>query len=169
MLTQTSVQAQVIADTFRAAFAAQKIGEFSVEMTSPEGSTRGGALAMQHILLKAPTGLSLVVGRVNAPERKATLRTFYAVQQLHQQRFQKPVSFEAAAYDGMLETAKSLIGAFGVEIILTDSTGRDPGLDLTTGYVPTSAVAARRPLGVWIAAVGLLTLGVAGVIWALVR
>ena len=123
-LTQTSEHAQVIADTFRAAFAASKVGDCVVEMTAPKDSTRGGALALQHITLKAPTGLTLVVGSVNAPAKAAQIRSFAAVSTLHEERFHKPVTFDAASYEAMVETARSLLSAFGVELSVTDDGAR---------------------------------------------
>jgi hypothetical protein len=168
LLTQTSVQAQVIADTFRSAFAAKKLGDCTVEMTSPTDSTRGGILAMQHITLKGTTGLSLVIGRVNAVEKKATMRTYYAVGRLFQDRFKKAPPFEQPAYDEMVTTAKSLLTAFGVEVELTDSTGQEPGLDLTRGYkAPTYDEASGRKIWPWVAGIVVLALGLAVLVYVL--
>lgn len=168
LLTQTSVQAQVIADTFRSAFAAKKLGDCNVEMTAPTTSTHGGALAMQHITLKSAGGLSLVIGRVNAVEKKATMRTFYAVGRLFQERFKKSPSFEQPAYDEMVSTAKSLLAAFGIEVELTDSTGQEPGLDLTRGYrAPAYEESKAKKLWPWIAGIAVLVLGVSVLVYVL--
>ncbi len=172
LLTQTSVQAQVIADTFRSAFAAKKLGDCSVEMTAPQDSTRNGALALQHITLKGPTGLSLVIGRVNAPEKKATMRTYYAVGRLFQDRFKKSPPFEQHAYDEMVSTARSLLTAFGVDVELTDSTGQEPGLDLTRGYIPPKygdEGGGGRKLWPWVAGIAVLVVGVGALAYVLTR
>lgn len=169
LLTQTSVQAQVIADTFRSAFAAKKLGDCSVEMTAPQESTRNGALAMQHIMLREPAGLSLVIGRVNAPEKKATIRTYYAVGRLFRERFKKAPPFEQSAYDEMVSTARSLLTAFGVETELTDSTGQEPGLDLTRGYIPPKydSESKGRKIWPWVAGSSVLVLGVSVLVYVL--
>ncbi len=171
LLTQTSVQAQVIADTFRSAFAAKRLGDCNVEMTAPQDSTRNGALAMQHITLKGPTGLSLVIGRVNAPQKKATMRTYYAVGRLFQERFKKSPPFEQPAYDEMVSTARSLLSAFGVEVELTDSTGQEPGLDLTRGYIPPKYgdEGGGRKIWAWVAGIALLVVGVGALAYVLTR
>ncbi len=168
-LTQTAVQAQVIADTFRSAFAAKKLGDCSVEMTAPTETTRGGALAMQHIMLKGATGLSLVIGRVNAVEKTATMRTYYAVGRLFQDRFKKAPPFEQPAYDEMVATARSLLSAFGMEVELTDSTGQEPGLDLTRGYTAPKYDHDRGGKNVWpwIAGISVLVLGVGVLLYVL--
>ena len=167
-LTQTAVQAQVIADTFRSAFAAKKLGDCNVEMTAPTESTNSGALAMQHITLKNGSGLSLVIGRLNAVDKKATMRTYYAVGRLFQDRFKKTPPFEQPAYDDMIKTAKNLLSAFGIDIELTDSTGQEPGLDLTRGYrAPNYADEKKRVIWPWIAGIAVLVLGVGVLVFVL--
>ena len=64
ILTQYATHANTIADTFRAAFAKTKVGTHSVEMTAPQDSTKGGLLALQHVMLKPETGMGLVVAGV---------------------------------------------------------------------------------------------------------
>jgi hypothetical protein len=120
VLTQFSGFANTIADTFRAAFKTSKVGEHAVEMTAPEGSTHGGLLALQHVTLKPPTGMTLIVGTVNAAEKRAEIRSYAHVNRVHEERFKKKVPFAEAAYGEFLEKAESVLSAFGLEVKVTD-------------------------------------------------
>jgi len=120
VLTQYSTHANMIADTIRAAFAKTKIGDYSVEMTAPEDSTKGGLLALQHVILKPATGMALVVGTVNAGDKRAELRSYAHVAKVQEERFKRPLSFDAPAYALFLEKAGSVLGAFGIETNVND-------------------------------------------------
>jgi hypothetical protein len=121
LLTQFSGHANTIADTFRAAFAKHKIGGCSIDMTAPEGSTHGGLLALQHLTLHASDGLNIVVGTVNAQEKRAELRAYDVVAKIYEERFKKPVPFARPEYEGFVERAKPILGAFGLEVAVTDA------------------------------------------------
>jgi hypothetical protein len=90
------------------------------------------------------------------------------VGRLFQDRFKKTPPFEQPAYDEMVKTAKSLLSAFGVEIELTDSTGQEPGLDLTRGYkAPDYDDDKKRAVWPWIAGIAVLVLGVGVLVFVL--
>lgn len=121
ILTQYSAHANTIADTVRAAFAKTKVGDHTVEMTAPEGSTKGGIEALQHVTLKPPAGMVLVVGTVNAGEKRAELRSYSHVARVNEERFKKPLPFDEPSYAVFLEKAEAVLGAFGIETKVTDA------------------------------------------------
>lgn len=121
ILTQYSSHANTIADTVRAAFTKSRVGTHSVEMTAPEGSTKGGLLALQHVTLKPETGMAMVVGTVNAGEKRAELRSYAHVAKVNEERFRKPLPFDEESYKAFLEKAESVLGAFGIETKVTDA------------------------------------------------
>jgi hypothetical protein len=168
VLTQVASHAHTIADTFRAAFAKTKLGEHGVEMTAPEGSTKGGLLALQHITLRSPTGLSLVVGTVNAIETRAELRSFAYVGKTHEERFKRPIDFDAAAYDAFLEKARSVLAAFGLEITVLDAPA-SPAAAEAAEEEPLSEPPGARPPYVLIGAAVVFALLAALALWAAVR
>lgn len=121
LLTQYASHANMIADTFRAAFAKTKVGTHSVEMTAPQDSTKGGLLALQHVTLKPDTGMALVVGTVNAGEKRAELRSYAHVDKVNKERFKRDLPFDEASYQAFLEKAESVLAAFGIETVVTDA------------------------------------------------
>ncbi len=121
VLTQYASHANTIADTFRAAFTKTKVGTHAVVMTAPTDSTKGGLLALQHVTLKPETGMALVVGTVNAGEKRAELRSYAHVAKVNEERFKRPLPFDQASYDAFLEKAEGVLGAFGIETKVTDA------------------------------------------------
>lgn len=121
ILTQYASHANTIADTFRAAFARTKVGDLAVEMTAPTDSTKGGLLALQHVTLKPETGMALVVGTVNAGEKRAELRSYAHVAKVNEERFKRPLSFDEPSYKAFLDKAEGVLGAFGIETRVTDA------------------------------------------------
>jgi hypothetical protein len=163
VLTQYSSHANTIADTFRAAFAKTKVGDHTVEMTAPEGSTGGGLLALQHITLKPESGMALVVGTVNAGEKRVELRSYAHVAKVNMDRFKRPLPFDEASYDAYLEKATSILGAFGLEVKVAEPPPQDAASDPpSTGPAP-----ARRswlPIAMIAVAIGLAIVG-GGAAW----
>jgi hypothetical protein len=121
--THYSSFAHIIADTFRAAFAQAKLGDSAIEMTAPEGSTKGGLLGMQHIKVQTPEGMTLVVGKVNAGEKRAELRSYALLSRVNEERFNRPLAFDGPAYAAFLETAEGVLAAFGVDVQVVDEDG----------------------------------------------
>lgn len=155
VLTQYSTHANMIADTVRAAFAKTKIGDYTVEMTAPEDSTKGGLLALQHVILKPATGMSLVVGTVNAGDKSAELRSYAHVAKVQEERFKRPLSFDAPAYALFLEKAGSVLGAFGIETNVNDVL-RDNAPSFAEELKPKRS---RLPIYVGIALVLVVVIG----------
>lgn len=120
VLTQYASHANTIADTFRAAFTKSKVGPFSVVMTAPTESTGGGLLALQHITLVPASGMALVIGTVNAKDKRVELRSYAHVARMHLERFKNEVPFDEAAYGELLEKAEGVLGAFGLDTSVTD-------------------------------------------------
>jgi hypothetical protein len=121
ILTQYASHANTIADTFRAAFMKTKVGTHTVEMTAPTDSTKGGLLALQHVTLKPETGMALVVGTVNAGEKRAELRSYAHVSKVNEDRFKRPLPFDEASYETFLDKAEAVLGAFGIDTKVTDA------------------------------------------------
>ena len=121
ILTQYASHANTIADTFRAAFTKTKVGTHTVEMTAPTDSTKGGLLALQHVTLKPETGMALIVGTVNAGEKRAELRSYAHLSKVNEERFKRPLPFDEASYKTFLEKAEGVLGAFGIDTTVTDA------------------------------------------------
>jgi hypothetical protein len=127
MLTEFSGHANTIADTFRAAFAKHKVGGCKIDMTAPEGSTHGGLLALQHVTLHPAEGMSIVVGTVNAQEKRAELRAYPFVARVYEERFSKRLPFARAEYEGFVEKSRPVFAAFGLEVVIADAPPAPPG------------------------------------------
>ena len=147
MLTQYSSHANTIADTVRAAFVQSKVGDCTVEMTAPQGSTQGGKLALQHVTLRpAGTGTGLVVGTLNAGEKRAAIRSYVEVARVHETRFKKPAGFDRAAYDLFVTHLGDVLGAFGIEsTVTTEPQSLTPGSSGPASA--TSATSASKSAG----------------------
>lgn len=159
VMTQVASHANTIADTYRAALAQHRLGEHTVDMTAPEESTQGGKLALQHVTLRAPSGMSLVVGVLNAIEKTAELRTYPYVLKVYFERFKKSAPFSEEDYRAFVERSETILSAFGIAIAHADP-AEEPAPALAT---PSAAPAAgaraggRAPLVLGIAVVVLLT------------
>lgn len=138
ILTQYASHANTIADTFRAAFMKTKVGDHSVEMTAPTDSTKGGLLALQHVTLKPETGMALVVGTVNAGEKRAELRSYAHVSKVNEERFKRPLPFDEASYKAFLDKAEGVLGAFGIETKVTDAPR-----DVAPSFADSEEIAAK--------------------------
>jgi hypothetical protein len=161
VLTQYSSHANVIADTFRAAFTKTTVGDHAVEMTAPTDSTKGGLLALQHVLLKPPSGAALVVGTVNAGEKRSELRSHAYLARLSDERFKRPLSFDEPAYSAFLEKAESVLGAFGIEVVLSDPPPEPLRSSVEEEAAPPSRPARLVPIVVAL----LIVLVVSGGVW----
>lgn len=140
ILTQYASHANTIADTVRAAFTKTKLGDLTIEMTAPTDSTQGGLLALQHVTLKPATGMALVVGTVNAGEKRAELRSYAHVAKVNEERFKRPLPFDETAYAAFLEKAESVLGAFGIETKVTDAPR-----DTAPSFAPLAQVTPASP------------------------
>jgi hypothetical protein len=166
ILTQYASHANTIADTFRAAFMKTTVGDHTVEMTAPTDSTKGGLLALQHVTLKPETGMVIVVGTVNAGDKRAELRSYAHVAKMNEERFKRPLPFEEGAYKTFLEKAESVLAAFGIETTVTDAPR-----DVAPSFADATEANARASSRTMLVLVALLALGIvaAGVWLALHR
>ncbi len=155
VLTQFSSHANTIADTFRAAFVKTRLGDCTVEMTAPEESTRGGLFGLQHLTLRNPSGMAIVVGSVHAGEKKAELRSYALVASLHAERFKQPPSFGEIDYAAFLTKAAPIFGAFGLDatVISELPKGRPSDVPITPSLPPEAARAQRRTWVLFLVAV----------------
>ncbi len=144
LYTANALQANRVAAMFRAALSKTKVGDLAVDISEPEETTGKGVLALQHITLKSPNGLSFVVGQVNAITRVAELRPFGTVVRLHEDRFKLPPSFDGATYDAFLEQCTTVLKDQGlsVSVVADEVEAVSPGKlarpDESTGGAPRS-------------------------------
>jgi hypothetical protein len=166
VLTQYASHANTIADTFRAAFAKTKIGTHTVEMTAPTDSTKGGLLALQHVMLKGETGTALVVGTMNAGEKRAELRSYAHVAKVNEERFKRPLPFDEPSYKAFLDKAEGVLGAFGIETKVTDAPR-----DIAPSFADAEeAKPAKRSSGAMLIVVVFALLALAGAAaWYILR
>jgi hypothetical protein len=109
-----TIQASDLAAAFNDALKRVRIGpgEYSAELTAPEGpSTAGGVQAMQHLRLvpRQPGLPTLVVGHANHAEEKAELRTYEHLDAVHRQRFRRPLAIDRGQYEDFLRLTKQLL------------------------------------------------------------
>jgi hypothetical protein len=116
MQTQFSQFASSAADVFRAAFVKTKLGASSLDLTEPEVSTNGGRRALQHIRLKHPSGLALVVGHVDLGTQRAGMRSYAWVSKAFPARFGGPCDFAEQDYAMFQKQAKDVLFALSVEM-----------------------------------------------------
>ena len=151
VLTQFSSHANTIADTFRAAFVKTRLGDCTVEMTAPEESTRGGLFGLQHLTLRNPSGMAIVVGSVHAGEKKAELRSYALVASLHAERFKQPPPFGEIDYAAFLTKAAPIFGAFGLDATVISELPKGRPSDVPDPVAPSlPPEAARAQLRTWV-------------------
>lgn len=107
--TRFAIQAINLADSFNAAFSAERVTggvhSYRVELSAPEGmSTAGGKQATQHVkLIPDDGGPTLVAGSANFVEQWAELRSWKQMKELHAQRFKgAPLELDRAQYDALV-------------------------------------------------------------------
>ncbi len=134
-------------------------GDYSAELTAPEGpSTAGGVQAMQHLrLVPGQAGLpTLVVGHANHAEEKAELRTYEHLDAVHRQRFRRPLAIDRGQYEDFLRLTKQLLGVLHLKTSIVG-----PPLDLEDEGPRSGTSRRSRTRGVVFGLVGVV-LAVAG-------
>lgn len=95
------------------------------ELVAPEGmSTGGGRHARQPICLAPEGGAGpvLTAGWVDIPQRKATLRTFRCLSNMHLARYQgRPFDVDPTSYNAFFDQAKAHLGACGLMVMDEDN------------------------------------------------
>jgi hypothetical protein len=120
-----AIQASDLASAFNDALKRMRVGDYSPELTQPDGpSTSGGVQAMQHIRLvpQREGQPTLIVGHANHAQGRAELRTFEHVDAVHRQRFKRPVPLDRAQYDDFLSQAKSFLEVLRLKTALVGPT-----------------------------------------------
>lgn len=164
VLTQFAEHANTIAETFRAAFAQKRLGDCTIDMTAPTESTQGGRLGLQHLTLRTPEGLAIVLGTVHAGERKAELRAYSVVAALYEERLKRPPPFTSDAYETVfVQRAKPVIAAFGLTVGVSDVLPEAP-LRVEDSIPPP---ASKRTIVSWVVfLVAFVAIALAGGYWA---
>lgn len=113
-----------LADSFTESFGpfTMGAGNWSVELTAPQGmSTGGGKQALQHIrLIPKRQGFSVIVaGTVNQVERRAELRDFDHVSITHEVRFRHSLEISPAEWIEFLKKAEGVLNASGIQSMRT--------------------------------------------------
>src|SRR5882672_9962669 len=93
-------------------------GDYALEMTAPQGpSTAGGVQALQHLRLVpgVPGHPTLVIGHANHAEGRAELRSYEHLEDLHRQRFKRPLVLDRARYEECLMLAKTVFDALHLQ------------------------------------------------------
>lgn len=151
LYTSNALQANRVAAMFRAAFAQKKVGDHTVDISEPDESTQKGVLALQHVTLKGPTGLGLVVGSVNTITRVAELRPYAAVVRMHEQRFKLPPGFDAVMYSSFVDDATATLTEQGLRV---GTMGADDDLE-TSSIAPGARLSPSRTMLVIAVTIGI--------------
>lgn len=161
LMTELASQAFDLSDTFNVMFERLFVG-FQVDLAKPGMSTAGGRHAVQHIVLHAQDGGTLVVGSVDAPGRRAELRSHSRLVSMHRQRFGTELPIGATDWGAFLARAEAFLHDEGIEV---DREAEAPG-SLPADYgVPAREVRPSRGVPLWLAIVLALVLaGIAVVV-----
>lgn len=154
-LTRVASHVHTIADTLRAAFGTMQLGEYVIEMTVPEETTKGGLLALQHVCLRPKTGMAIVIGTVNVVEGSAELRTFASVRDVYEKRFRRLAPFDESAYRAFIQRAEPVFANFGLEVRLTDGRAQATEPPLSTTPPPGRVLRVVRIGAILVAALAV--------------
>jgi len=127
-VTAVAGEAFTLSKAFNAAFR-QPFDGWQAELAAPLGpSTGGGAQALQHVALIAPSGERVAVGSVDLARHTATLRSHALVDQLHQRRFGAPLPVSTDAYASFQDVATRLLSgaSFVVTVEVAAPSGATP-------------------------------------------
>jgi len=158
--TDVALQGARIAGTFRGAFADTKLGSHTPDMTSPEDTTHGGKLALQHVTLRKPSGLTLVVGTVNCVEHAAEIHPYAYLAGMNQERFKVALDFDAAAYQEFVDKARGVLHDLGIELSIAT-------MPASLTAAPSAATNSALRRTIFTLLVGLVIGGV--VVWFALR
>jgi hypothetical protein len=90
---------------------------WTAELTQPIGpSTGGGKQALQPITIISGAGERLTIGRVDPVRQSVTVRSYQAVNNVHAQRYSRPIPVSAEDYDKFIQTISPFFKAmqFGI-------------------------------------------------------
>jgi hypothetical protein len=147
-LTELAIQAIDLSDTFAALFATP-FPEWGAELAAPPGmSTAGGRLSKQHIGLRSPGGGTLVIGTVDRSARRAEMRSYRRVDEVHRERFGFRFPISPSAYVDLTGRIRRFLQDEGFEVKQEGDGG--------------GGSSARSSWVLWLVAVLLLLLAVGG-------
>jgi len=139
--TQFAMQALGFADVFNMKVGDQRVSGHRVELSAPDGpSTGGGKQSVQHVKLvpEAPGGPVVVAGTADPVEKKAELRSWDYLQQLHAQRFKgKTVPVDRVQYAALVKRMQAFFADQGLAVVMLEaapmaSSGASPGAARTS-------------------------------------
>jgi hypothetical protein len=122
--TQFAMQALGFAELFNIKVGDQPVSGHRVQLTAPEGpSTGGGKQSVQHISLIPPGGGSVVVaGSADQVEKKAEIRTWEYLAQMHAQRFKgKTLPIDRNAYTDLVRRMQHFFSDQGLRVVMIDA------------------------------------------------
>lgn len=129
-------------------------------------STAGGKQATQHIVLRALShGFpNQTVGWVNVAEKRALLRTYDCLRQMHAQRFGgRPLDLDQASYDAFLGEARRY---FGSKQIYVEVESSPPENLVSESMRPKKSGGRMLATGCLVLAIfGVLMIGVAAYVY----
>lgn len=122
--TVYSMQAMDLATMYKTGPGQLRLGTvgYVPELTAPEGvSTGGGKQALQHVrLVPSSKGFAiLTAGDVNPVTRTTELRSYEYVDQVHRQRFGKPVPLDRNSFNTFLDATRHFLEACGLRVVLS--------------------------------------------------
>ncbi len=161
--TQFAMQALGFADVFNMKVGDQKVSGHRVELSAPDGpSTGGGKQSVQHIkLIPEGGGTVTVAGSADQMEKKAELRSWDYLQQLHSQRFKgKTLPIDRVQYAALLKRMQAFFADQGLAIVMVEA---------PTPVAAPVAVPGGGSKGMVIVTFLVVALAIAGAVFFLMR
>lgn len=161
-------QAMELTDLFSYKFGAQRYGQKvprRLKLQEPDGpSTAGGKQARQPLVLadESEPPQTMVFGWVDTTQRRCEIRALSALSRQHQQRFGRPIDFEAAEHQRLVEDLRGFLKIQKIEVVEVDNVPSPPPSVQTAAPAAAAAEGASTGmvLGVFVAGVAVgLALG----------
>jgi hypothetical protein len=120
-----------LADAFKIRFVDRRLNGpacYTPEMAAPEGlALAGSKQPLQEIKLVPERGPILVMGSANLINKRAELRTFAYMDQLHRQKWKgAPFGADPAEYGALIEDIRGFLVARRYEVSLQDAVAAPP-------------------------------------------
>lgn len=113
--TECARRAESLAQTFEAAVR-RIFSAYTIDLTTPGPSTRGGERALQHIRLVTSDGRTFILGSTNIAEGRAELRTLGYTLAMSKRRFGRELRLPPREYMRFLEVATKVLEELGVRV-----------------------------------------------------
>lgn len=121
--TAFAMQALGLAELFNFKVGDQKVGQYRVELSAPDGpSTGGGKQSVQHVkLVPDDGGAVLVAGSADQVGKTAELRTYEYLADLHAQRFKgAKLPLEKTAYLELVGRMRAFFADQGLHVVMLE-------------------------------------------------